>query len=120
MQQTARATKASRGLLRRRDGGARVSPPPFPRLRSRPAFFSPFPSPTLSLFLTRSISLSLALWLRRATGGEKTPGALSQVNARTVHLDDERREKRVRRRVLQSRNGGPEGRSSVTLTTVLG
>jgi len=82
------------GLLRR--GGvanrSRVSPPPFLCLRSRlPPFLSPGPE-------------------FRHRGREE--GTLLQVT-RAVHLGVERESP-----VLQSRSGGPEGKSSVTLRII--
>jgi hypothetical protein len=87
---TNKSDASALGLLRRRDSLSSVS--------------STFPAPT---FTAASFSLSCAPpWGREE-------GTLSQVNARRSPGRRERESP-----VLQSRSGGPEGRSSVTLRTI--
>lgn len=87
---TNKSDASALGLLRRRDSLSSVS--------------STFPAPT---FTAASFSLSCA----PQRGREE--GTLSQVNARRSPGRRERESP-----VLQSRSGGPEGRSSVTLRTI--
>lgn len=98
------ATPATRRTTRR---PCLASPRPSPASpsRRRSSVSSTFPAPT---FTAVCLSFSLS---RAPPPGEE--GTLSQV-MRAVHLARERESP-----VLQSRNGGPEGRSSVTLTESL-